>query len=115
VREGTTVRAALAAVSRVGGARAGATLVVDRGGRLVGIFTDGDLRRRIAAGEDFLDRPVGAVMTRTPVTVTGETLVAEALRVLKERKIDEVPVLDARGRPVGLVDVQDILEVGVAS
>jgi arabinose-5-phosphate isomerase len=115
VRERTSVRAALAAVSRVGGARAGATLVVDGKGRLVGIFTDGDLRRRLAAGDDFLDRPVSAVMTRTPVTVTGETLVAEALRILKERKIDEVPVLDARGRPVGLVDVQDILEVGVAS
>jgi arabinose-5-phosphate isomerase len=115
VRPADTVRAALRAVSRVGGARAGATLVVDGRGRLVGIFTDGDLRRRLKEGTEFLGRPVREVMTRTPVTVRDTALVAEAFRVLKERKIDEVPVLDARGRPVGLLDVQDILEVGTAS
>jgi arabinose-5-phosphate isomerase len=115
VRPAETVRKALRAVSRVGGARAGATLVVDARGRLVGIFTDGDLRRRLREGTEFLGRPVREVMTRTPITVRDTALVAEALRVLKDRKIDEVPVLDARGRPVGLLDVQDILEVGVAS
>lgn len=115
VRPGTTVSAALRAVSGVGGARAGATLVVDGRGRLVGIFTDGDLRRRLGRGDEFLARPIREVMTRTPVTVGDGTLVAEALRILKDRKIDEVPVLDSRGRPVGLLDVQDILEVGVAS
>jgi arabinose-5-phosphate isomerase len=114
VRPETPVARALKAVSGVGGARAGATLVVDGKGRLVGIFTDGDLRRRLGEGKAFLDRPIREVMTRTPVTVGTGTLVAEALRILKDRKIDEVPVLDARGRPVGLLDVQDILEVGVA-
>jgi len=115
VRPRVKVSEALRAVSRIGGARAGATLVVDARGRLVGIFTDGDLRRRLRDGTEFLSRPVGEVMTRTPVTVSTTTLVAEALRILKDRKIDEVPVLDGRGRPVGLLDVQDILEVGVAS
>ena len=115
VRPADTVRRALGAVSGVGGARAGATLVVDGRGRLVGIFTDGDLRRRLGKGTAFLEGPIGAVMTRTPITVGEQTLVAEALRILKDRKIDELPVLDARGRPVGLLDVQDILEVGVAS
>jgi arabinose-5-phosphate isomerase len=110
-----TVRQALRAVSGVGGPRAGATLVVDGRGRLVGIFTDGDLRRHLASGPDLLPRPIREVMTRTPVTVRTDTLVAEALRILKDRKIDEVPVLDARGRPVGMLDVQDILEIEVAS
>lgn len=111
----TTVLEALRAVSRVGGARAGATLVVDARGRLLGIFTDGDLRRRLGEGKAFLDLPIRDVMTRSPITVGDGTLVAEALRILKDRKIDEVPVLDRAGRPVGLLDVQDILEVGVAS
>ncbi len=115
VRPSATVREALAAVSRVGGARAGAVLVVDGRRRLVGIFTDGDLRRRLGTGTAFLDLPVRGAMTRTPVTVREATLVAEALRILKDRKIDEVPVLDARGRPVGMLDVQDLLEIGVAS
>ena len=115
VKPSVKVADALRAVSRIGGARAGATLVVDGKGRLVGIFTDGDLRRRLRDGAGFLERPVGKVMTRSPITVRDTTLVAEALRILKDRKIDEVPVLDARGRPVGLLDVQDILEVGVAS
>ncbi len=114
VRPDATVQRALRAVTGVGGARAGATMVVDGRGRLVGIFTDGDLRRHLGKGKAFLDRPIADVMTRTPITVRDETLVAEALRILKDRKIDEVPVLDARGRPVGLLDVQDILEIGVA-
>jgi arabinose-5-phosphate isomerase len=115
VRPSATVLEALRAVSGIGGARAGATLVVDARRRLLGIFTDGDLRRRLGEGKSFLDRPIRDVMTRSPVTVSDATLVAEALRILKDRKIDEVPVLDARGRPVGLLDVQDILEIGVAS
>jgi arabinose-5-phosphate isomerase len=108
----TTVRAAMATV---GGRRAGAALVTGKGGRLAGIFTDGDLRRRLGTGAAFLERPIGEVMTRDPVTVRDDTLLAEAMRVMKDRKIDEVPVLDARGRPIGMLDVQDILEVGVAS
>ena len=115
VAPGSTVLEAMGAVSGIGGARAGATLVVDARGRLVGIFTDGDLRRRLGRGKAFLDLPISDVMTRDPVTVRDGTLVAEALKILKDRKIDEVPVLDGRGRPVGLLDVQDILEVGVAS
>jgi arabinose-5-phosphate isomerase len=115
VRPDATVRAAMGAVSGPRGRRAGAVLVVDGRGRLLGIFTDGDLRRRLSAGTAFLEGPIGAVMTRDPITVRDEGLVAEAMRVLKDHKIDELPVVDARGRPVGLLDVQDILEVGVAS
>jgi len=115
VRPGETVREAMGAVSGPRGHRAGAALVVDGRGRLLGIFTDGDLRRRLAGGVEFLEGPIGEVMTRDPFTVRDESLVAEAMRVLMDHKIDEVPVLDGRGRPVGMLDVQDILEIGVAS
>jgi arabinose-5-phosphate isomerase len=115
VRPRTTVREAMGAVSGPKGHKAGAALVVDTRGRLQGIFTDGDLRRRLAGGTAFLEGPIGKVMTKRPITVRDDSLLAEAMRVLKDHKIDEVPVVDARGRPVGMLDVQDILEVGVAS
>ncbi len=109
-----TVRKALGRVSGIGARRAGAALVVDPEGRLVGIFTDGDLRRQVQAGLDFLDGPVGDVMTAGPKTVHTRMLVAEAQKLMKVHLIDEVPVLDQDGRPVGMLDVQDLLEVGFA-
>jgi arabinose-5-phosphate isomerase len=109
-----TVREALAAVSGPGGHKAGACLVVDGRGRLLGIFTDGDLRRHLIEGPGFLEGPVREVMTKDPITVSEGDLVAEAYRILKQHKIDEVPVLDGRKRPVGMLDVQDLLEVGVS-
>ena len=109
-----TVGKALARISAITYPRAGAALIVDARGRLLGIFTDGDLRRHLREGTGFLEEPIGEVMTRRPITVTTATLVAEALRILKGPKIDELPVLDDRGRPVGILDVQDVLEIGVA-
>jgi arabinose-5-phosphate isomerase len=112
VRPGQSVREAMAGIF---GKRAGAALVTDGRGRLAGIFTDGDLRRRLAEGTDFLERPIGEVMTRKPVTVREATLVAEAISLLKDHKFREVPVLDAAGRPSGMLDVQDVLELGMAT
>jgi arabinose-5-phosphate isomerase len=86
---------------------------VNRKGRLVGIFTDGDLRRHLERDPDLTLRSVGEVMTRGPVTVGPQMLAAEAMRILREKKIDEVPVVDIKGRPVGLLDVQDLLKAGV--
>ncbi len=114
VREGVSVREALATISGPGGRNAGAALVVDGDGRLLGIFTDGDLRRHLQEGVGFLDGPVDAVMTRHPKTVGLDMLVAEAQSLMKRHKIDEVPVVDGSGRPVGVLDVQDLLEVGFA-
>ncbi|MBI5367390.1 MAG: KpsF/GutQ family sugar-phosphate isomerase [Planctomycetes bacterium] len=105
-----TVQQVLFAVTR---ARAGAISVVDPAGRLAGVFTDGDLRRHLESTTDLLRRPVSEVMTRTPVTIRPERLASEALRLLKERRIDELPVVDEAGRPVGMLDVQDLLEVGL--
>jgi arabinose-5-phosphate isomerase len=93
--------------------RPGATLVVDRGGKLTGIFTDGDLRRLFEAGTTSPEPTVGEVMCRNPRTVRPEMLVVEAARVLRESRVDQVPVVDEDDRPVGLLDVQDLLAVKV--
>ncbi|HTL70298.1 MAG TPA: KpsF/GutQ family sugar-phosphate isomerase [Candidatus Eisenbacteria bacterium] len=98
---------------RITEARAGSATVVDAKGRLKGIFTDGDLRRHLREGERVLERPVAELMTAGPVTIRADRLAAEALEILRTRKIDEVPVVDARRRPVGLLDVQDLLKAGI--
>ncbi len=106
-----TVRKAILKITQ---ARAGSCSVVGKGGRLVGIFTDGDLRRWLRQnGEDLLSRPVGEVATRKPLTVRENQLAAEALHLLKSRRIDELPVVDGGGRVVGLLDVQDLLKAGL--
>jgi len=81
----------------------GMTCVVDGGRRLVGIITDGDLRRHMINGANFLDRSAGDVMTPNPVTVRRDTLAAEALHVLEQRKITSIVVVDAREDVQGVV------------
>ncbi len=110
VREGDLVRDVLVAVTE---ARAGAASVVDKKGRLTGIFTDGDLRRHLKTDRQLLTCPVKDVMTKRPTTIAAERLASEALRILKEKHIDELPVVDAKGRPTGLLDVQDLLKAGL--
>jgi len=94
-------------------ARAGSASIVDSKGKLVGIFTDGDLRRHLEVDANLSEKKVKEVMTKRPTVVTKETLAAEALRILQDRKIDEVPVVDKNGRPIGLLDVQDLLKAGL--
>jgi len=94
-------------------ARAGSATVVDKSGRLKGIFTDGDLRRHLEVDEKLPRRKIKEVMTKNPTVVSKEMLAAEAMRILQGKKIDEVPVVDRRGRPVGLLDVQDLLKAGL--
>jgi arabinose-5-phosphate isomerase len=103
--EDLSVRDALLVMTR---AKAGSVSVVNRRGRLVGIFTDGDLRRRMAAESDVLSQPLSRVMTRKPVVVRERALAAEALKVFNERSIDDLVVVNARKEPVGLVDSQDL-------
>lgn len=110
VTEAQTVQEALTAITK---ARAGAVTVVAADGRLAGIFTDGDLRRHIAGDVSVLRGSVGRVMTRHPVTVRPDALAVEALRILRERKIDELPVVDPEARPLGMLDVQDLLAAGL--
>lgn len=91
----------------------GAAVVVDGDRQVLGIFTDGDLRRLFEKSEADPDRPVGEVMGRDPTTVEENMLVGEAAKILRDRHVDQVPVVDSRGRLVGLLDVQDLLDLRV--
>jgi len=90
--------------------RSGAVILVDAAGRLSGIFSDGDLRRLVTDQSDAaLRRPIGQVMTRSPKRINGQALASEALGVMKRYRIDELPVVDDDNRPLGLIDVQDLV------
>jgi arabinose-5-phosphate isomerase len=110
----STVLQAMEVMSGTPG-RPGCTSVVDGSRRLVGFFTDGDLRRLLVSGRGAdLDRlPIDAVMTKNPKTIPAERLAAEALKILREHHIDQIPVTDAAGKALGLVDVQDILDLKI--
>ncbi len=102
----TTVQTAIFAMTK---AKAGAVALVDAKGRLSGIFTDGDLRRSaLNGGADFLKKPVGGFMTRGGKTVPADALAVEALKLFQQFKISDLFALDARGRPAGYIDVQDL-------
>jgi len=105
VRDNATVKDAVLAMTR---ARAGSAGVVNGKGRLRGIFTDGDLRRNLAERPDILALPVRSFMTPSPVTVSEDRLAADILRVFEERNIDDILVVDRKGRLVGAVDIQDL-------
>lgn len=113
VRTGTSVADALIQTSRTKG-RPGASIVVDENGALAGIFTDGDLRRLLEGG-DFsrLELPIDHVMAREPKVLLATDLAVDAHRLLRENRIDNAPVIDDERRPVGLLDVQDLIEVGI--
>jgi arabinose-5-phosphate isomerase len=97
------------AILRMTKAKSGSiALVAPRGGKLTGILTDGDFRRSALTGPDFLQKPVASFMTRSPKTISAEALGVDALRVFEAHKIDDLIVIDAKGRPVGLVDGQDL-------
>lgn len=110
----TRVRDAVLEMSRPGRMRSGAILVTGADGRLEGIFTDGDLRRGVVADPGMLEGPISAAMTKNPKVARKDELLADAYQRLKTHKIDELPVVDANGRAVGILDVQDVLEWGVA-
>ena len=94
-------------------ARAGSATIINKSGKLTGIFTDGDLRRHLEDYPDLPHRKIKEVMTRNPAVVDKEMLAAQVMRLLQDKKIDEVPVVDKFNRPIGLVDVQDLLKAGL--
>jgi arabinose-5-phosphate isomerase len=100
-----TVKEALLAMTR---AKSGSVAVVDRRGRLAGVFTDGDLRRRMAADDEVLSRCLKEVMTPDPVCIRDDALAAMAVRIFNERNIDDLIVVNAKREPVGMVDSQDL-------
>ncbi|KAG5176396.1 hypothetical protein JKP88DRAFT_171182 [Tribonema minus] len=94
--------------------RPGAASIVDDAGILVGFFTDGDLRRLLKRAEFAVDVTIASVMHAEPKRVHPDTLVLHAEQLLRAHQIDQLPVVDEAGRPVGLLDVQDVLSVALA-
>jgi len=94
-------------------ARAGSATVIDEKGRIKGIFTDGDLRRHLEKDPDLSKRKVKEVMTKNPITINPNMLAVEAGRILREKRVDEIPVVDKDKKVVGVLDIQDLLKAGL--
>jgi arabinose-5-phosphate isomerase len=108
-RRDETVRAVFAHARRQG-RRTGAVILVDPAGKLAGIFTDSDLARLFEERRDeSMDRPIDEVMTRQPLTVLAGARALDAVEILTRHKISELPVVDAAGKPVGLIDITDLI------
>jgi arabinose-5-phosphate isomerase len=106
-----TVRQVLVACSRPG-RRTGAVMLTDGEGRLAGLFTDSDLARLFEHHrEAALDGPITVVMTSAPCTVASGTMLEDALALMARKKISELPVVEAGHRPVGMLDVTDLVEM----
>lgn len=96
-------------LDRITRARSGAAYVVDEAGVLLGIFTDGDLRRAIMGSPTALAEPVHAYMTAGPKTASPDERLSDALQLMRSYQVDELPVVDERGRLLGHLDIQDVL------
>lgn len=95
---------------RLRGRRTGAVMLTDPEGRLCGLFTDSDLARLFEQRrDDAIDRPIQEVMTPDPITVAQGCRVIDAIEILRRHKISELPVIDSQGRPVGLLDITDLI------
>ena len=107
-----SVRSALLVMTR---AKSGCVCVVGKTGRLVGVFTDGDLRRHMAqADSDVLDQTLAKVMTCKPTVLKETALAVEALKIFNTLKIDDLIVVNSKREPVGLIDSQDLPKLKLA-
>lgn len=104
-REDMSVKDALLVMTK---AKSGSLSVVNAKGKLAGVFTDGDFRRRMSSDGELLSRTLKSVMTRNPISIREDSLAAEALKIFDERNIDDLIVVNAKREPVGLVDSQDL-------
>ena len=105
VSSGSSVRETLYAMSH---ARCGSALVVDENRHLLGIFTDGDFRRWAEKEDKVLELKMQDVMTRNPISVARDTLIVSVLKLIKERKIDDLVVIDGNNVVQGFIDSQDL-------
>lgn len=106
-----TVRDALFTITR---AQSGCVFAVDAEGRFAGLLTDGDIRRLLLRDRDALEHPVADALNRSPRISHPERLVSEALQVMEQQPpCGELPVLDGDGRPVGVLNLKDILRAGI--
>ena len=109
---GTLAKDVIARMNATPG-RPGAACVVDPSGILAGFFTDGDTSRHLQQGVAWLEQPIDRVMTRTPTTIGPDLLVSEAMSILGDRRFDQIPVINDDRRPVGLLDIQDVVAAKV--
>jgi arabinose-5-phosphate isomerase len=105
VKRGAKVKDAVIAMT---GARAGSVAVTDDNGRLLGIFTDGDLRRHITDPQNLSEQAIEDVMTADPITLTENHLAVDVLTLFERHNIDDLIIVDDQRRVVGLVDIQDL-------
>jgi len=110
VSEDEIVRDVLFAITKAG---AGAANVVNGVQKLVGIITDGDLRRHMLADERCLYRKAHEIMTPNPRVVNPDQLATEGVRILETCKIGELPVLDDKGKPIGMLMMKDLFQAGI--
>jgi len=109
-REGVMLAEALLEITRKG---LGMTTVTDDAGKLLGVFTDGDLRRVLDHGIDVHGTSVGELMTRDCRTARESMLAVEALHMMEENRINALPVVDETGRLIGALNMHDLLRAGV--
>lgn len=108
-RDDATIREVFVGLGHPG-RRTGAVMLVDSDGQLSGLFTDSDLARLLEQRREFqLDHSIGEVMTPRPVTISPEATLQEAVDILSSRKISELPVVDPEHRPIGLIDITDVI------
>lgn len=92
------------------GRRTGAVILTDAASRLSGLYTDSDLARLLESrSESQLDTPISAVMTRNPTTVSPQMRLEDVVEILSARKVSEIPVVDAEQKPVGMIDITDVI------
>lgn len=108
VHQSATLKEVVVVMTQTKG-RPGAANIVDNRGRLKGIFTDGDLRRLAEHNQLILSRSIDEVMIRKPRCIEPDALVLTAATLMRNLKIDQLPVVDAKGVAVGLLDIQDVL------
>ncbi|AYC34236.1 KpsF/GutQ family sugar-phosphate isomerase [Pseudomonas cavernae] len=110
VQRGTALKVALLEMTEKG---LGMTAIVESDGHLAGIFTDGDLRRALDRGIDIRQATIDSVMTPHGKTARAEMLAAEALKIMEDHKISALVVVDAQDRPIGALNMHDLLRAGV--
>lgn len=110
VEEGCSISDAILEMSRK---TLGVVTIVNKGGRLVGLLTDGDLRRALEKKVDMYGDIIDTIMTKNPQSITADILAAQALRMLRERSINNYPVVDDQGRVVGVLTWQMIVKAGI--
>ena len=110
IASGSTVQETIVEMTR---AKAGSISILGDSGQLAGIFTDADLRRAILKDGEVFSKPIDDYMTQQPIVISSGSLVADALKIFEENKIDDLLVIDKDSSPIGVIDGQDLPKLRV--